>query len=214
MPPITSNAKQVERKIRAVAQNLSKDVLKATLFAALEEVANTSTAKYFKKTSVKESLSYAPIAGRITNRTLRLIGSVSGGFRFSNNPIPSSVSARMRRKTSVGGGSDLEKGKKESIREVHVTGTQLQGIIGSKGPYAALHEFGGKTKSKVTGKMRSFFWAKWYETNNSKWKGMALGAWQFIRSTIPARPFLQPAVKDSRQVIMDLFNLQISPQII
>lgn len=210
MVKIISNADEVQRKIIAVAKQLSKETLKATLFAALEEVANVSTAKYFRRTSIKGALSYAPIAGKITNRTLRLIGSISGGFRFSAHPIPHSVSAKMSRKPSISGGSDLEKGKKESIREVRVSGSQIQGIIGSRVPYAEIQESGGDIKTKITRKMRKFFWARYYETGDDKWKGMALTSNMFIRGKISARAYLQPAVKESKQIITDLFRLAIT----
>lgn len=58
--------------------------------------------------------------------------------------------------------------------------------------YAAVHEFGGTFE--ITPRQRRFFWYKWYETGNTMWKALALSA----TYTIPARPYLRPAV-DSQQ---------------
>jgi len=54
--------------------------------------------------------------------------------------------------------------------------------------YGAVHEFG--YTGIITDKQRRFFWAKWYETQDDMWKALALS----YSYTIPARPYLRPAV--------------------
>ncbi len=49
--------------------------------------------------------------------------------------------------------------------------------------FAKVHEMGWMIKR--TAKMRKFFWAKWYETKEEFWKGMALSKNEFIN--IPQR---------------------------
>ena len=60
--------------------------------------------------------------------------------------------------------------------------------------YAAVHEYGlpkgGKGIFSATAKQIRFFWAKFMETKNPMWKAMALKGGY----TIPARPYLTPAV--------------------
>jgi phage gpG-like protein len=50
----------------------------------------------------------------------------------------------------------------------------------------AIHQRGGLMM--VTEKMRSFFWAKWYETNEEKWKWMALNRGGVMK--FPVRTYL------------------------
>jgi len=65
--------------------------------------------------------------------------------------------------------------------------TEGRGLV-----YAAIHQFGGTVRPKVTEKMRSFYWAKWFETKDDKWRWMALGAkvGERLEIQIPARPSL------------------------
>ena len=54
--------------------------------------------------------------------------------------------------------------------------------------YAAVHEYGGTFV--ITDRQRGFFWAMWYATGNDMWKALALS----YDYTIPARPYLRPAL--------------------
>ncbi len=58
-------------------------------------------------------------------------------------------------------------------------------------PYAVIHEEGGQIPK--TDRMRRFFWAKWYETNEDFWKNMAISKKSVIN--IPSRPIL-PGIMD------------------
>jgi phage gpG-like protein len=69
-------------------------------------------------------------------------------------------------------------------------------FVGSNVKYAAIHEFGGTTHPRVTGKMRRWAWAKFYETGDSKFKGIALTPKARLDVPIPERPYIKPALDD------------------
>lgn len=58
--------------------------------------------------------------------------------------------------------------------------------IGSALPYSRIQQEGGQIH--ITPKMRKYFWAKFKETSNPKWKALALTKKDSI--TIPARKYL------------------------
>lgn len=65
--------------------------------------------------------------------------------------------------------------------------------IGSKLPYATIHEYGGFIKSK--GRMHKFFWAKWLETGSPYYKRLFFAVLKNKGVTIKARPYFHPAEK-------------------
>lgn len=60
--------------------------------------------------------------------------------------------------------------------------------------YGAVHEF-GLEKQKITDKQRRFFWAMYAQTKDDMWKALALSE----TYTIPARPYLRPAVDEMKK---------------
>lgn len=58
------------------------------------------------------------------------------------NIMTSRLARSINEKLSFSGGSD--EGEAEGIRKVYVVGSDVYGVMGSKVPYAAIHEFGGK----------------------------------------------------------------------
>lgn len=68
-------------------------------------------------------------------------------------------------------------------------------MMGSGLAYAQIQQFGGETHPMVTEKMLKFFWAKWYETKDDKWKAMAIAWKDYIGETmdieIPPRPMME-----------------------
>ena len=104
------------------------------------------------------------------------------------------------------GASVILAGAKENVRETFVnqTGalensgrvqqerknrTNLVSYILFDIVYAAVHEY-GLLNQVITDRQRKFFWAMWYESGNEMWKALALSK----TYTIPARPYLRPAV--------------------
>lgn len=74
--------------------------------------------------------------------------------------------------------------------------------------YAAVQEYGGTFT--ITPRQRAFFWAKWHETRDEMWKALALST----SFTIPARPYLRPAIDSQKeffaQVLADEIYLRLS----
>lgn len=60
--------------------------------------------------------------------------------------------------------------------------------------YGAVHEY-GLEKQVITDRQRRFFWAKYAETGDEMWKALALS----VTYTIPARPYLRPAVDEMKK---------------
>lgn len=83
-------------------------------------------------------------------------------------------------------------------------------IISVNSPYAAIHQFGGTVNPiiPITSKMRKFFWAKFYETNQNNWKALALTKKKELKPviSIPARPYITLTEND----ITEIINLLIS----
>jgi len=59
--------------------------------------------------------------------------------------------------------------------------------------YSAVHEYGLENQV-ITPKQRRFFWAMYGETGEEMWKALALS----YSYTIPARPYLRPAIDSHR----------------
>ena len=68
-------------------------------------------------------------------------------------------------------------------------------VIVREGPRADIfaHEY-GLNNQPITPRQRAFFWAKYSETNDDKWKALALSA----TYTIPARPHFRPGVRQAQ----------------
>lgn len=63
-------------------------------------------------------------------------------------------------------------------------------------PYAAIHEYGGTVRVRITPKMRKFFWAQYYQTNVAKWRNMALTTKTELTIKIAKRAFAEPSLLD------------------
>lgn len=68
-------------------------------------------------------------------------------------------------------------------------------------PYAAAHEFGGTWSVPITQRMRSFFWAMWFETSDEFWFNFALTKKTTISVTMPKRSYVEPAMRDEEEEI-------------
>jgi len=65
--------------------------------------------------------------------------------------------------------------------------------------YAAAHEY-GLLKQPITERQRRFFWFKFLEDGDPMWRALALSE----TYTIPARPYLRPAIDSERVRAMRL----------
>jgi phage gpG-like protein len=79
----------------------------------------------------------------------------------------------------------------ENITRFTQSGTKFGIEIGTKVPYARIHEEGGIIPR--TEKQRRYFWAMFYKTSDVKYKYMALSKTPF---TIRARPYFKPAADE------------------
>ena len=81
----------------------------------------------------------------------------------------------------------VQSGKtRRDIKKLQVSPRKVVVGIGSHNKYAEIHNTGGKIP--ITPKMRRFFWAKYYETENEFWKNMALTPKTEI--DVPQRQFI------------------------
>jgi len=86
-------------------------------------------------------------------------------------------------------------------------------LVGTNVVYAPIHQFGGVVNVAITPKMRKYFWAKYYENQNPKYKYMALTKKTSFRIQIPARAFLginDQDKKEINQVIEDYIRERIA----
>jgi len=202
---VKSNFEVKGKDLQKYAKRLQKSILRDVLFAALEEAGNVAASEYMTPTASKEAAVGSPTGKNLMVRSGRLIGSVVGNWRFAEVNLPHTVQALAQGKTRSDK-SGFESGKKESIRKVSIKGAKFEGTIGTKVPYAAIHEFGGETHPRVTAKSRKFFWAMYFETGEDMWKGMALTDKDSFTVNIPPRPYLQPGAKDAMPDITNMFR--------
>ena len=73
--------------------------------------------------------------------------------------------------------------------------------------YGAAHEFG--TTVEITERQRRFFWAKFSETGDDMWKALALSE----TYTIPARPYLRPAIDNAKVLAMHVTARSLAKKI-
>lgn len=134
---------------------------------------------------------FPEVLRQASSEILEKIGTRSSSYFLKGGGVasPSMVTDRTGRLL------DAVMGGAGSIREFKISGDSALMTIGVKGsivPYATLHEKGGARI--VTEKMKRFFWAKFFEgaEPTSMWSAL-----RFKNITqYPARPYLEPAVKD------------------
>ena len=138
-----------------------------------------------------------PLKKRIANMAVARIGArsvqdfmIDGGKEGVGQPVNADkLTIRSQRLSrAVLGGAGSKKDIKFSQGTLKLIWTILV-------PYAAIHEFGGVINITITAQMRKFFWAMWYESNDDKWKGMALTKKTTFKIDMQARPYLEPAAK-------------------
>jgi len=199
------------KKLKRYIRKGHKNAINDAMWASLEYVGNVSARDFMIPTTIKGAVANPSNNAKLSVRSGRLIGSVVGNWRFSSVDLPKTIKRLIgdKIKTSTSG---FDGGKKESIRKVKVSGKQFEGIIGSKVPYARIHEEGGVLHPANTSKAKAFFWGMYYETRIEKWKYMALSPKSQFDVSIKARPYLRPAVEKSRDQIIKIFHEAVSGQ--
>jgi hypothetical protein len=84
----------------------------------------------------------------------------------------------------------------ESVKAVKINQFRVDIIVDRV--YAAAHEYGATIIVPVTAKSRRFFWAMYFQTNDDKWRAMALSKKTSFVVEIKARPYVRPALKQER----------------
>lgn len=77
---------------------------------------------------------------------------------------------------------------RDSIEVADKTNNSL--TIGSYAQYAKIHNEGGTLNIPITKKSRKYFWYMYKQTNNEKWKWMALSKKNHILLKFPKRQFI------------------------
>lgn len=86
------------------------------------------------------------------------------------------------------------------IRKVN----QYRVDIEVRAPYGAVHEYGGTFE--ITARQRRFFWAMFVNTEDEMWKALALS----VTYTIPARPYLRPAIDSHSWIAVQKASAELS----
>jgi phage gpG-like protein len=105
-------------------------------------------------------------------------------------------------KSSFGIAGNLKVGTGLLRRSIHTTvkpeGSSVTGTIGSDVVYARIHEYGGTIVPRT---------AKWLQFKvNGQWV-------RTDKVTIPARPFLTPAITKNQEKIKDIIQLAIEKEV-
>lgn len=79
---------------------------------------------------------------------------------------------------------------KNSLRIAEQSPERVVISAGEKLNYAAIHNEGGTITVRVTEKMRKYFWAMYYKTQDSRYKWMALTEKGNLTIHIPKRQFI------------------------
>lgn len=91
------------------------------------------------------------------------------------------------RSASVGPGS--VRGAPQGVFDLSPTSNGIRLEYGSEVEYAATHEYGDVRA--VTSRQRRYFWWRYSETNEDRWKWMALSE----RLSYPKREYLEPSLE-------------------
>jgi len=127
----------------------------------------------------------AGLSGPLRKVSLRLSRAVQGDFTYNGS-----------------GGS------RESTTELKVTPEGLKWSRKIDVPYARIHEKGGRFTVPVTsggsGTTEAAMWALYYRTGEERYKSFALATKKRDRFTIviPARPYLEPALRDTLPIVV------------
>ena len=177
---LTEDLKQYLKKFKVVMP----EHVRIGLLDSLDRVGSVATSKYMDRAEVID-----PRAGTVASRkTGSQLNIRSGRLARSINQLAFGRSA-------------------EGIRKVFFAGKDIMAILGSEVPYARIHEKGGTTSAheilpKKSGGVLVFRGAEGNLVFAKKVNHPG--------SNIPARPYLEPALEDSRNWIINHLEQQIS----
>ena len=153
---------------------------------------------------------------------------VSGTLELTQNlqKLVELVSGEELEHALMQGGFVVEAAAKQNVTEQDLidTGNLRDGIkaepvthelveIGPQAEYGAIHEFGGEVHPRVTNAMRRWAWAMYYETGEGLYKGIALTEKAQLNITIPARPYLRPALDENEELVLSKIGSDLEQSI-
>jgi len=148
-----------------------RERIRISLLASMREIGITSVSSYMSPHKLRKG-EYGIKGGK------RRIGRRVGGTLLGI------LTSRLSRSILDQESADFGR---ESIRKIEIFGTEIIGAIGSRVPYALIHEKGGVIQ-------------------HTNLFGRGISA----TITIPKRPYLQPAVDKSQSKIVDIFAKNLS----
>lgn len=139
---MTTNLKQVSRKMDKLMNKLTSTTLKQALHLALQLVGFKAVSRYMVQTAgIMQAAGMGVNPEKLTIRTGRLAGSIVNAPRFSIADLPTDIEMLYLKETKGRTVARLG-GIQESINEVKRSGLVFEAIKGSKVPYAKKHEKG------------------------------------------------------------------------
>ena len=124
-------------------------------------------------------------------RNLNKIAKMIGGEALTEALVAGAWDvAKQARKNAAAQGLRKTGDLIDSIRPIKMAQDRVDVQVGVI--YGATHEFG--YKGTVTERQRRFFWAMYIKTKEDMWKALALSK----TYTIPARPYLRPAIDSQK----------------
>ncbi len=160
--------------------------------------------RLFKEVAEKTPTNVQGFIGRELGESKLSAGYAGGGAAFPSSEETFNTTKKLRLKTGKLFRSFNEKDI-NTLTKTEVKGDKVKITIGSKLPYARIHETGGfikatpvKSKRRKTFKMAQYFWAKYLDKNdggNIFHKIMALSVQKKGGVDIPKRPYFKPALK-------------------
>lgn len=130
-----------------------------------------------------------------------MLRSVDLNFRSGGRPTwpPLALSTALEKARNRYSRLPLQRiGTLRSSITYRTTPTSL--VIGTSSPYARIHQFGGVTRPRVTDRMRRWAWRQWYETEDERYKAIALTKKESLTVRIPKRPFLVFQRQDTERI--------------
>lgn len=171
-------------------------LLKRAGVAIFSHVAARATSKYMRNAG--RSISASDVSSGATGFSIR----PGGRSRSDNGPLRI-VSGRLAR--SLTGAPTSGVGSREAIRNIVLRGGRLEISIGSRVPYAAVHEEGYSGMIRVPAHSRRITQAFGKPITPT----MVEVRSHSKRTSIPERPYLQPALRTSDSFIRAEIDRQL-----
>lgn len=100
----------------------------------------------------------------------------------------------------------------ESIKQVVTLRAGFRLTVGTKVPYAGVHEKGANAYTVIPSlRARKFFWAMYSRTRETKWRSMAL-AKTLQHKSYKGRPFMAPAIPDIERDIPVILHEELAKE--